>query len=459
MQLRAQLRPSGGRVLPIASLPFTRFRSEEGEWMFVSVASPAPQLHPTSRGPLNPLFTGRNRRFYSPNAYGCYAAGGIVLGFETIGNATVIAYDGEPVLATDPWVEGDPYFGSWGHSHAIPVAQREAIARSKFVWFSHAHPDHINIESLTNLAGKQILLADHRGKRIENDLRGMGFNVRLLPNREWTQLSPRVKVFTMSDANQDSILLIDVGGRLIINLNDGSPKLGERVIRPIAREYAHSYLLRLWGYGDADMINMFSEAGERILPVRDRRPGVLAQWVSSDAVRFKARYAIPFSSFHRYQRSDSIWANPFRTPLEDFYQWSDPSQPAILPAFLQVNCETGEHMALEPPAMDDVVRAPEDFGDHWGDRLEKDQKVALRAYFQRKESLYDRFGFLRFRVGGEETTVDLNPRLRDIGITFEAPRQSLMTAVEYRVFDDLMIGNFMKTTLHGSAKLYPGFTP
>ena len=47
----------------------------------------------------------------------------------------------------------------------------------------------------------------------------------------------------------------------------------------------------------------------------------------------------------------------------------------------------------------------------------------------------------------------------DFGITFKVPRCSLMTAVEYQVFDDLLIGNFMKTTLHGGAKLYPHFTP
>jgi hypothetical protein len=37
-----------------------------------------------------------------------------------------------------------------------------------------------------------------------------------------------------------------------------------------------------------------------------------------------------------------------------------------------------------------------------------------------------------------------------------------MTAVQYEVFDDLLIGNFMKTTLHGQfseEKLYPDFTP
>jgi hypothetical protein len=382
-----------------------------------------------------------------------------VLGFQTTGNATLIAYDGEPILVTDPWVDGGAYFGSWGLSHAVPLAQRDAIIRSKFLWFSHAHPDHLNVETLTNLADKQILLADHYGKRIENDLRCMGFNVRLLPDREWIQLSPRIRVFAMADENQDSILLVDVAGRLVINLNDAMPKLGERVIRPIARQYAHSYLLRLWGYGDADMINIFNEYGERIVPSSARNARALGQWIATDAKRFKARYAIPFSSFHRYQRLDSIWANKFTTPLEDFYRWSDPSYPPILPAFLQVNCETGEHIALNPPPNDQIVRLPEEFGDHWGDPLEKEEKTALRTYFERKEALYDRFGFLRFRVGGVETTIDLNPKLRDTGISFEVPRHSLTTAVEHRVFDDLMIGNFMKTTLHGRARLYPGFTP
>jgi hypothetical protein len=30
---------------------------------------------------------------------------------------------------------------------------------------------------------------------------------------------------------------------------------------------------------------------------------------------------------------------------------------------------------------------------------------------------------------------------------FEVPRKSLMDAVQWRIFDDLLIGNFMKTTL------------
>src|SRR5262249_44787619 len=44
------------------------------------------------------------------------------------------------------------------------------------------------------------------------------------------------------------------------------------------------------------------------------------------------------------------------------------------------------------------------------------------------------------------------------------PRHSLMMAIQYEIFDDMLIGNFMKTTLHGKLKdrtptLYPYFTP
>jgi len=381
-----------------------------------------------------------------------------MLGFDTIGNATLVVYDGEPLLATDPWIQGDAYFGSWGLSHAIPAEQFEAIRKAPFVWLSHGHPDHISLASIDHFFGAQILLADHCGARVRADLEGMGLRVRVLPDREWVALSPRVKIFTMADENQDSILLVDVGGRLVINLNDASPKLGERVIRPIARQYPHSYLLRLWGYGDADMINLWDETG-RPIPSKPRDSASLSGWVQADTIRFQAKTAIPFSSFHRYQRADSVWANERTTPLADFYRSADPAKPPILPAFLRVDCESGRIEELNPPLIKGAVKSPEEFGDSPHDPLDREDQRNLQAYFERKESLRDHFGFLRFRVGGKDTTVDLNPKLREAGFSFEVPRHSLMTAIQYRVFDDLLIGNFMRTTLHGGARLYPHFTP
>src|SRR2546430_1660042 len=130
-------------------------------------------------------------------------------GFDTIGNATLIVYDhGRPVLATDPWIEGPAYFGSWTRSHEIPPAQRDAVLAAEHVWFSHGHPDHLSWDSLGLLRGRHILLPDHYGGRILADLRAQGFRVDVLPDRRWQRLSDRVRVMCVSDYNQDALLLV-----------------------------------------------------------------------------------------------------------------------------------------------------------------------------------------------------------------------------------------------------------
>lgn len=62
------------------------------------------------------------------------------LGFETIGNACLICHDNGPVLATDPWIKGSAYFGSWTTSHEIPPEQQAHVKACKYLWISHGHP-------------------------------------------------------------------------------------------------------------------------------------------------------------------------------------------------------------------------------------------------------------------------------------------------------------------------------
>jgi L-ascorbate metabolism protein UlaG (beta-lactamase superfamily) len=99
------------------------------------------------------------------------------LGFDTIGNATLIAYDGGPTLVTDPWVGGSPYFGSWSLSHEIPEEKDAAIGACPYIWFSHGHPDHLNAESLPRFRNRLILLPDHVGRRIRGELERGGFTI------------------------------------------------------------------------------------------------------------------------------------------------------------------------------------------------------------------------------------------------------------------------------------------
>jgi hypothetical protein len=57
-----------------------------------------------------------------------------------------------------------------------------------------------------------------------------------------------------------------------------------------------------------------------------------------------------------------------------------------------------------------------------------------------------------FSLDGRPATADAR------GVNFHLPRKSLMETVTYGYFDDLLIGNFMKTQLFNMA-LYPDFTP
>ena len=169
------------------------------------------------------------------------------LGFDTIGNATLIAYDTRPVIVTDPWITGTAYFGSWTLAHQIPAEQLEAISQCKYVWLSHGHPDHLSMASLQVLKDKKILLADHVGGRLAGDLRRLGFNVTVLADRVWTNLSPRINVVCIPDYNQDSLLLVDVGGRLLVDLNDMTARGWGPFVQRAVRGYKHSFCFRASG--------------------------------------------------------------------------------------------------------------------------------------------------------------------------------------------------------------------
>jgi hypothetical protein len=385
------------------------------------------------------------------------------VGFETVGNATLICHDGGPVLVTDPWLSGHAYFGSWTVSHQIPSEQRESIQRCRFIWLSHGHPDHLCLESLAALGArhKQILLPDHVGGRIRDDLRALGLSVRVLPDRSWVSLSDRIRVLCIADYNQDAVLLVDLGGRLIIDQNDASARGWGPSVRRVARRYPVSFLLRLFGYGDADMINLFAEDGQRIPPAAAEKDPVGPR-IARAAGSLGARFVIPFSSMHRYQRADSLWANGYTTRLSDYPQGFSSRSSELLPAFIRYDCATDTAQRINPPETPVRVREPREFGDDWSEPLEAGDRRLLAAYFRRILHLGTFLDFVAFRVGGEESLIELAPRRFRRGITFEAPRHSLVSAVTHEVFDDLLIGNFMRTTLHGRwprLALRPDFTP
>jgi hypothetical protein len=129
---------------------------------------------------------------------------------------------------------------------------------------------------------------------------------------------------------------------------------------------------------------------------------------------------------------------------------------------VRYDCTTDSWEGIKPRAAPEAAHEPSDFGDDWRESLEPGDFEMVTRYFGSIERLTRAIDWLTIRVGGVDHVVDIGGSRTGRGITFEAPRASLMRAVEMEIFDDLLIGNFMRTTLHGKwprSGLYPGFTP
>ena len=64
---------------------------------------------------------------------------------------------------------------------------------------------------------------------------------------------------------------------------------------------------------------------------------------------------------------------------------------------------------------------------------------------------------MSFKVGRSEFNIKFSNKKE--GVQFETPRNSLIYSIKNNIFDDLLIGNFMKVKLINVPNLYPDFTP
>lgn len=387
--------------------------------------------------------------------------------FETLGNATLQFFaDGRPVLATDPWLVGTCYFGSWALDHALTPEQIANVLNSDYIWISHGHPDHMHHESLDLLpTGKKFLLPDHYHPEIKDHLTERGFDVTVMKYRQWYQIAPTVSAMCLDNINQDAILIVRLGDALVINQND-SPIAGEEsFLRNLVKKHPNNktYLAALCSI-DADMFNFVDESGRSIVgPPDERKPGAI--WtVARGADRMGVKNFCCSSSQHIYVRPDSIWANDYRISWQDMCKhWSRPNVRLIEP-FVTVDIPTGTVTAnaLEHLGGDRSQIADNTGDDDWNGTLQADEWKTVEAFFRRFELVREYVDFIEVVIGGEIGRFDLNPenagRADARGIRFYAPKQSFMETMKWGFFDDLLIGNFMKVHLTNTS-LYPRFTP
>jgi hypothetical protein len=279
--------------------------------------------------------------------------------------------------------------------------------------------------------------------------------VHVLADRQWTRLSDRVHVYSLADASQDALILIAIGDVVIANINDLANTGWVPTVRRELRGARKSFVLAASGYGDIRGMNFFDEDGRRLesfASLRSASNFPLGQENARLTDALGGTHYVPFSSMHQYQRADSVWANDAMASLADYRRGYATDRSTMLSEYIRYDIAADSVTRLDPAPVPRRIVDPEAFGDRWSDRLDAEEKAAVRRYFQSIHALSDIVDYVEVRVGGETTRAELAARRFDRGVTFELPRQSLMTAVGCEVFEDLFIGNFMKTTYHGEGE-------
>ena len=160
---------------------------------------------------------------------------------------------------------------------------------------------------------------------------------------------------------------------------------------------------------------------------------------------------------HKYIREDSVKMNEFTTPLLKHYDGFNSKNGELLPAFIIWDTLKEDFTKINPSKNDEKVKLSSEFGDNWNDNLDKEDKLLIENYFKKFEHIKDKFGFLSFKIGSSELNLKFSDKKQ--GIEFSCPRNSLKNAISYNIFDDILIGNFMKIKLINVPSLYPDFTP
>lgn len=381
---------------------------------------------------------------------------------HTLGHACMVLEDdaGQPVLASDPWLEGSCYWRSWWLLNPPREDQVAAVARAPYLYITHEHPDHLHPPSLRKLgaAGRTVLLPDFLHMKMDAYLRDMGFTVQVMPTGQWVRLRDDVSVMALPQWNNDSVLVVDTPTALVVNLNDAKP-LG-RLFDDIAALKARlgKPLVLLRSHSPAGPFFNYFRDGVR---TPNLTKGSYVSKVNQVCDQFDADLFIPFASQVVLRRSDSVWANDYKVGHDDLQQgWR--SRTRLCPPFSSVDLATlavdSEPQEAWRGAFTEArqARVAAEEARNGSEALSDEDIARLRRTLARQR-LFLAVALPRgvaVRCAGRRFLyTPWTGALRECGdgghCTIDVPVAALKDALAFGHFGDLCITMFVPITLHG----------
>lgn len=244
-------------------------------------------------------------------------------------------YKGIKVLC-DPWLTEGIYYGSWYHYPPLEVGP-EDFHDVNYIYLTHIHPDHCDIESLKRFPkSTPILIHDYEEKFLLRLIRSLGFQQIIeMPHKQPFALSPEFGLESLAADNCnpnicgrwlgchvashpsktlqiDSMAVFYTPERIAVNTNDCPYQLAKGVCEYIIQKYKKVDFL-LTGYmGAGPYPQCFSRLNheEKIAKAKIKEIQFINQAVSyiND---LKPRYFMPFAG--QYTLGGSLAdLNPYR---------------------------------------------------------------------------------------------------------------------------------------------------
>lgn len=229
-----------------------------------------------------------------------------------IGHASMLVEAGGLRILSDPWYEG-PSFGQQWWAYPRPRADLARAAKVDWLYLSHGHNDHLHFDTLGTLPRDIKVLVSSKGD-LAGGVRDLGFTVvEVKPDEEYA-LSPGVKVRLVPTHNDDTLLAIDDGREVCLNLNDAlhsSPRdVQESFIARLKAWYPRGIDYAFCGYGIASHFpNCYRIPGKDMAASAGERQKFFNREWARIIASLAPRAAFPFAADVAFLEDDLAWAN------------------------------------------------------------------------------------------------------------------------------------------------------
>ncbi|MGH9819828.1 MAG: MBL fold metallo-hydrolase [Pyrinomonadaceae bacterium] len=244
---------------------------------------------------------------------------------EYICHACMVIETEDLRIATDPWVDGAVYCGQW-HVFPKPV-NAERLTGIDAIFISHGHEDHLHEDTLRTLAkSAKVFYPYSFFGGAKEYIESIGFtDVTEAVTLKTYKVSAQTSV-TFIVNSHDSIMVVESGGEVLVNVNDALHSSPEKVIDfylDIIRERWKKIDYVFCGFGGASYFpNTIHFAGKDDWELGILREQLFAHNFCRVVRGLRPSIAVPFAADFALLADNQRWINEARFPrrkMADYY--------------------------------------------------------------------------------------------------------------------------------------------